>query len=175
MTKEKSSSAKKLKQTETTTLNKVTSWTKNELSELQANSKLPVCIALPNGDYTVGTFKIEKISSTCWKVDNIEFTDKRGAIFFCVLLCLRKFADANELRDADWLLGRLDSDKITFRARLDNAHLQDDQFKIDLYSSRFDDAKQKLAAAKIEFEKIINKVKYILRWFIKSAEVCRKV
>ena len=159
----KSSSAKKYKTNEADKLKHVVDWTKTELEGLRASSKLPVCIQLQNGDYLVGTFKVEKISKSCWSVDGIEFSDKRGAIFFCVLSHLKKFSDANELRDADWLVNKLDLDKALFRARLDKAHLEFDQFKIDLYSSRYEDAKRKLIRAKHEFEKVINKVKYMIR------------
>jgi len=159
----KSSSAKKSKTTEDAKLQHVTQWAKNELADLQLNSELPVCIHLQTGDYLVGTYKVEKISTVCWKVDDIEFNDKRGAIFFCVLNYLRRTKDAAELRDADWQVGKLDLDKSIFRVRLDNAHLDNDQFKIDLYSSKYEDAKRKLVRAKQEFEKIINKVRYIMR------------
>ena len=159
----KSSSAKKPKTNESAKLKHVVDWTKTELEGLQKNSKLPICIQLQTGDYLVGTFKVAKISAACWSVDGIEFNDKRGAIFFCVLMYLKKFPDANELRDADWQVNKLDLDKTLFRTRLDKAHLDGDQFKIDLYSSRYEDAKRKLIRAKHEFEKVINKVKYIIR------------
>jgi len=158
----KSSSAKKLKTNESARLKQVTDWTKNELAGLRQNSKIPICIQLQNGDYIVGTFKVEKVSSG-WNAGGFEFTDKRGAIFFCVLMHLNRFNDANEIHDADCQVSRLDLDKSAFRARLDNAHLENDQFKIDLYSSRYEDAKRKLVYAKQELEKVINKVKYILR------------
>ena len=159
----KSSTAKNVTATEAEGLRRVTDWTKHELDELQRSSKIPVCIQLQTGDYLVGTFKVEKVSTTLWKVGGVEFSDKRGAIFFCVATHLRRINDANELRDADALVGNLESEKLIFRTRLDTAHLALDQFKIDLYTSRFEDVKRKLARAKQEFEKVINKIRYIMR------------
>jgi len=141
-------------------LEKLSEWTRKELEELQRTSKSPICIQLANGDYIVGTYKVKKISTVCWNVEGIEFADKRSAIFYCALTHLGKYADANELRDVDWHVGKLDYDKALFRVRLDEAHLLGDQFKIDLYSSRFEDAKSRLAQAKRELEKIISRAKY---------------
>lgn len=159
----KSSIAKNVKTNEAAGLRRVTDWTKTELAEIQRSSKVPVCIQLQSGNYLVGTFKVEKASDTLWTVDGVEFSNKRGAIFFCVAMHLRRINDANELRDADALVGNLELDKLIFRTRLDKAHLEFDQFKIDLYTSRYEDVKRKLVRAKTEFEQAINKIRYIMR------------
>jgi len=161
MPKAKSPTVKRSEKIEAEKLQRVSQWTKNELTNLQKNSKLPICIELQNGDYLVGTQKVEKISPVCWKVGEVEFSEKRSAVFYCALTHLKQFKEARELRDMDWRVGKLDSDKAVFRIRLDNAHSANDQFKIDLYSSRFDDTKRRLAQAKQELEKIISQAKYL--------------
>lgn len=158
MTKAKSSSVRR---SETEALRKVTEWTKRQLDDLRKNSRIPICVELSNGDYTVGTRRVTKVSNVCWRVGTIEFGDKRSAIYYCVLMHQEKVLEAKELFEVDWAVSKLDSDKSLFRVRLDNAHLADDQFKIDLYSSRYEDAKRRLAVAKRDLEKIISKAKYI--------------
>lgn len=141
-------------------LERVADWTKKELEELQRNTKLPICVPLQSGDYLVATYKVEKISSVCWRVEELEFVDKRSAIFYCALMHLARVNDANELYEIDYKVGKLDLDKSAFRVRLDKAHESGDSFKIDLYSSRFDETKQKLVQAKQELEKSISRAKY---------------
>jgi hypothetical protein len=142
-------------------LQRVTDWTRHELAELQKTSKLPICVELTSGDYLVATYLVEKLADGGWKVDNIEFNDKRCAIFYCALTHLSKFKDADDMMRIDKRIGDLESDKQLFRDKLDKAHLAKDQFRIDLFSSRFDQSKGKLALAKLDLEKTILRAKYI--------------
>ena len=140
---------------------RVAEWTQNELDQLRASSKMPVCIPMQNGDYLVGTRRVIKVTLTCWQVENIEFSDKRAAIFYCAMIHLGKYADAEEIRKLDYQTSKLDSDKTLFRTKLDNAHISNDQFRIDLFSSRYEDAKSKLHLAKQELSKSLVRYKYI--------------
>lgn len=155
-----SNRSKKLDVIEEYGLKKVTGWTQQQLANFQKNSRYPLCMALQNGDFLVATYRVEKISDICWKVENFEFTDKRSAIFYCSLLHISNIADANELRKIDEQVGKLDLDKSLFRVRLDAAHIANDQFKIDFYSSRYEEVKGRLRLAKQELEKIISCAKY---------------
>jgi hypothetical protein len=116
---------------------RVKSWTRQEISDLQKNSQYPICIALSNGNFLVATYLIEKISDHCWYVNNNDFTEKRSAIFYCALLHLNKIIEAETLLKLDRIVSKLDLDKLLYRARLDNAHINNDEFKISLYSSRY--------------------------------------
>jgi hypothetical protein len=142
-------------------LQRVTEWTKKELEELQRTSETPIIVPLQNGNYIVATNIVEKINNTCWKVNDLEFLDKRSAIFYCALNYLRKFQSAAELFATDQKASRYEMDKIVFRKRLDKAHIDGDEFKIGLYSSRYEEAKCNLVNAKQDLEKIITKTKYI--------------
>jgi hypothetical protein len=141
-------------------LQRVKDWTKKELEDLQRTSKTPICIALENGGYLVATKRVEKVSNTCWKVELLEFIDKRSAIFYCALNYLQMFRDAAELFAVDQKVGRYEMDKNLFRVKLDKAHVDQDQFKIDLYGSRYEEAKRQLVGARQDLEKIIAKAKY---------------
>jgi hypothetical protein len=73
---------------------------------------------------------------------------------------LSKFNDADEMIEIDRKLYTLTFDKNLFRSRLDNAHLNRDQFRIDLFSSRFDESKAKLTQVKQDLEKTLLRAKY---------------
>ena len=156
-------SDKKLDVIEAYGLHRVTEWTRNELLELQKKSKLPICMLLQNGDYLVATYKVEKVSDICWRVEELEFTDKRSAIFYCSLMHLGRVDAAKELYRIDLYVGKLDLDKSIFRVRLDAAHAAKDQFKIDLYSSRYEETKGKLRLIKQELENNVAAVKRLIR------------
>jgi len=117
-------------------------------------------MALKNGDYLVSSYLVEKVSEICWKVEHLEFIDKRSAIFYCSLMHLGKITEAKELYKIDKHVGQLDLDKSLFRIRLDNAHTAKDQFKIGLYSSRYEESKGKLRLLKQELEILIAQAKY---------------
>ena len=141
-------------------ISRITSWTKKELADLQKTSKLPICVALQNGDYLVATYKIVKQSDARWFVNELEFIDKRSAIFYCALMHVGKKPEARKLYELDQKVNRLDVDKTMFRTKLDDAHKTPNQFKIDLYSSRYTEIKQHLIHARRELEKRINSAKY---------------
>lgn len=141
---------------------RVASWTAKALTELQQTSKTPIVVELANGDYTVGTSKVTKVSQVSWKVGDLEFVDKRSAIVYCALVHVLRLSEARELCALDAIVGKLDLDKATFRVKLDKAHADNDSFKIDLFSSRYADAKDRLTKAKQELEKILTKAKYII-------------
>ena len=142
-------------------LQRVKEWAHKELTELQKTSKTPIVIELSNGDYSVATFKVEKVSTVCWRVGTLEFIDKRSAIFYCALSHLSQFSEARELCAIAAIVGKLDLDKAMFRIKLDRAHEAKDQFKIDLFSSRYEETKARLTHAKQDLEKLFTKYKYI--------------
>jgi hypothetical protein len=137
-------------------LGRITSWTQQELARLQKDSKLPICIKLKNDNYIVATYLVEKITPICWKVNNLEFSDKKSAIYYCAMMHLNKYEAATAIYEADVLVGNLEAEKARFRLRLDTAHKDNDQFKIDVYGSRFDVTRSKLYHAKKELEQILS-------------------
>lgn len=143
-------------------VDRVSEWTKKELAELQALSKEPICLELTNGDYIVATYKVVKLGAGLgWKVDDIMFTDKASAIFYATFLHLNKLEEARELKNADTRVAVLEDERSFFRTRLDQAHLQNDEFKIGLYTSRYTETKNNLVQAKKELNKLLSNAKYM--------------
>ena len=140
---------------------RVSEWTKKELAELQSLSKTPICLELSNGDYIVATYKVIKIVGIGWGIDDLLFTNKASAIFYAALTHLNKLEEARELLAADARVALLDEQKNFFRIRVDQAHEQQDEFKIGLYSSRYTEVKNNLVQAKKELNKLVEHAKYI--------------
>jgi hypothetical protein len=138
---------------------RVSEWAKKELKELQTKSKEPICLELFNGDYIVATYKVTKIE-VGWQVEEHTFNDKRSAIFYASLLHLNKTEIARELQFVDAKVSVYETEKAFFRTKLDQAHLQNDEFRVGLFSSRFAETKNRLVQAKNELEKTLARAKY---------------
>ena len=138
----------------------ISDWATRQLAEIQ-KGPVPICLHLSNGDFLVGTRKVHKISDTCWSVNTLEFRDKRSAIFYCAFTHQSQYRDASNILKLDQQVSNLEADKTFFRYKLDKAHLAKDVFKIDLFGSRYDDFKKKLARSKEELEKLLSRAKYL--------------
>lgn len=135
-------------------LKKISDWTSRELNTLRKESRIPVITKLPNGNYKVASYLVEKQGAE-WTADGKLFFDKKSAIFYCALLHVNNFVTANELQKLDSDVGRLEFDKIMYRVRLDKAHEENDQFKIDLYTSRYLESKMLYKTAKSQLDMAI--------------------
>lgn len=135
---------------------RIAEWTKKELDELQSLSKEPICLALANGDYIVATHKVVKLApGEGWRVEGLHFTSKSSAIFYVSLTHIGKLKEAKDILTADNRVATLESERAFFRNRLDQAHVQLDEFKIGLFSSRYAETKNNLVQARAELAKTI--------------------
>lgn len=141
-------------------LRRVSEWAKKELHDLRKNSPEAICVALKGGNYTVGTYLVER-QDKYWLAAGHVFGSKKNAIFYCAFLHTKKYADADNLLQLDQRISALEADKELFRFRLDKAHVKQDEWEIGLYSSRYEVTKDRLKAVKHELEKILNCNKYL--------------
>lgn len=145
-----------LKKFDNNHLKKIYDWTSKELNTLRKESRIPVISKLPNGDYRVASYLVE-CKDGHWAADGQIFFDRRSAIFYCALLHSNNFKSADDLQKMDAEVGRLEFDKSMYRLRLDKAHEDNDQFKIDLYASRYLESKMQYKSAKIELDMAITR------------------
>lgn len=122
-------------------IEKIKSFAETELNKL-ADSALPFCYQIGTDTVIVGRSKVVKIANTCWRVFNqnqniFDFFNRKDAIFYCIASHKRNFQLADEIRDNDSLLGKLEFDAQICRYRYKQAHDSNDQWKIDLYSNKY--------------------------------------
>lgn len=122
-------------------IEKIKRFAETELNKL-ADSELPFCYQIGTDTVIVGHKKVVRISNECWRVYDhsyqvFDFFTRKDAIFYCIAAHKRNFRLADEIKDNDALLGKLEFDARICRHRYKEAHENNDQWKIDLYSNKY--------------------------------------
>jgi hypothetical protein len=147
-------------------LEKIRRFTEQELERISGGSReLPFCYQI-GSDVLVGHYKVVKIDARCWRVvdkgcDIFDFFSRKDAIFYCIALHQKETTLADNIKDADTLLGRLEMDALQYRAGYKKAIEKGDEFKEDYYSSRYTNTMDRLEIVKKELQKTLNLAKYI--------------
>lgn len=145
---------------------KIKRFTQSELSKLgNTSNELPLCYQIGT-DVLVGNYKILKINETCWRVMEQEqqvfdFFNRKDAIFYCIALHKKQLQLANDIRDSDSLLNRLEFDAALYRLRYKKAIEKSDEWGEEYYSNRYTETIIRIEQAKKEIKKNLNLAKYI--------------
>lgn len=145
---------------------KIRRFTQKELENLNsASSELPVCYQIGT-DVLVGKYRVSKIDEMLWRVFEREqqlfdFFNRKDAIFYCIALHKQKYQLANNIKECDSLLSRLEFDAALYRIRYKKAQQKGDVWGEEFYSMRYEDTMAKIARAKQEIKKNLNLAKYI--------------
>jgi len=147
-------------------IEKIKRFTAQELDKLAANSgDLPLCYQLGT-DVLVGRYRVIKINEQSWRVveDGLQlfdFFNRKDAIFYCIALHKQQYRLAQDIRECDSLLSRLEFDAALYRIRYKKAIKNADLWGEEFYSTRYEETMAKIARAKQELTKSLNLAKYI--------------
>lgn len=149
-------------------IEKIRRFTQTELTRLaQADTDLPFCYQL-GVDVLVGNYKIEKIDDKCWRVLDhtqqiFDFFSRKDAIFYCIALHKKQLHLANDIKDADALLNKLNFEASLYRIRYKKAIEVRDSWGEDFYSIRYQDTMHRIEQVKkeIKISTLLIKHKYI--------------
>jgi len=144
-------------------------WTTEQANELiKQNPSL--CIPYgPNG-YIIGTYKITGTPNRVWEVctaygDRMhDFHDKAAAVFYCYYLSRNVFTRAQELLTIDSEIFKLSNDIGYYQHGYKQALKRQDWFKVDLFTTRTEQAKVQLAQAQERLQKTLWAAKYNKVW-----------
>jgi hypothetical protein len=114
----------------------------------------------------VGRYRVHKINVECWRVleqdqQMFDFFNRKDAIYYCIALHKEKIQLANEIRDCDSLLNRLEFDASLYRLRYKKAQDKGDTWGEEYYSVRYTETQHKIEQVKKEIKKSLNLAKYI--------------
>jgi len=147
-------------------LEKIKRFTEQELSRLsQQNTDLPFCYQI-GSDVLVGECRVKKQSDSEWTVyhrnyEEFTFFTRKDAIFYCIAIFKNQIDLANTIKTQDQLLSRLEFDAIIYRKRYKTATDKGDEFKAELYSTRYLDTMDRISGVKKELQNCVNLAKYI--------------
>lgn len=143
------------------------SWTNKEIKRLALQENVPVCLPVGDHGFLVGTHKIEKLGTSCWRVldhNDIlihDFSRKLSAVFYCFTTQSKKINLADRILNADIKVGKLESDQRFYQNTRLQSTKKKDYFRLDLSTSRSLDTEIRLKYAIEELEKTINIAKYL--------------
>ena len=145
---------------------KIRRFTQDELARIaDAPSELPFCYQIGT-DVLVGRYRVVKINDRCWQVQEhaqilFDFFNRKDAIFYCIALHKEKLQLAQDIRDCDSLLNRLEFDASLYRLRYKKAQSIGDGWGEDFYSTRYTETMSRIEQVKKEIKKNLNLAKYI--------------
>ena len=145
---------------------KIKRFTEQELDRLaSASGDLPLCYQLGT-DVLVGKYRVEKIDDKTWRVleQNVQlfdFFNRKDAIFYCIALHKQQYKLAQDIRECDSLLSRLEFDAALYRIRYKKAQQKSDSWGSDFYSTRYLETMDRIAKVKKEIKKNLDLAKYI--------------
>jgi len=90
-----------------------------------------------------------------------DFFNRKDAIFYCIALHKEKLQLAQDIRDCDSLLNRLEFDASLYRLRYKKAQETGDSWGEEFYSTRYQETQHRIETAKKEIRKNLDLAKYI--------------
>ena len=145
---------------------KIRRFTQDELARIaDAPSELPFCYQIGT-DVLVGRYRVVKVNDRCWQVQEhdqilFDFFNRKDAIFYCIALHKEKRQLAQDIRDCDSLLNRLEFDASLYRLRYKKAQETGDSWGEEFYSTRYQETQHRIETAKKEIKKNLDLAKYI--------------
>jgi hypothetical protein len=145
---------------------KIRRFTQTELAKLaQTNTDLPFCYQMGT-DVLVGNNKVVKIHDRCWQVQQdgkqlFDFFTRKDAIFYCIALHKQQTKLAEDIREQDSLLNKLEFEASLYRLRYKKAQEKGDTWGEEFYSNRYLETQHKIEQVKKELTKSLNLAKYI--------------
>ena len=117
-------------------------------------------------DILVGRSKVVKIDDHCWRVFEgeqqiFDFFSRKDAIFYCIAVHQKQDKLANDIKNSDSLLNRLEFEAILYRHRYKKANEKGDDWGAEYYSNRYMETQHRLDQVKKELQKTLNLAKYI--------------
>jgi hypothetical protein len=147
-------------------IEKIRRFTQTELTNLaQTETDLPFCYQIGT-DILVGASKVLKINDNCWRVVEegqqiFDFFSRKDAIFYCIAVHKKQTQLANEIRDNDSLLNKLEFEASLYRIRYKQAQAKADSWGEEYYSVRYTETMNRIDLIKKELKKNLNLAKYI--------------
>lgn len=145
-------------------LEKIRRFTEIELAKL-AEGELPFCYQI-GSDVLVGARRVTKIDDYCWRVFEqgqqvFDFFNRKDAIFYCIAIHRKQYKLANDIKEQDFALNKLEFEASLYRHRYKKANERQDDWAIEYYSNRYTETMHKLTQTKEDLKKSLNLAKYI--------------
>lgn len=151
------------------TIEKIDRWALRELSVMSKNSAYPIIFQTGKRHYIIGAHNLEQISDTCYRVmyDGRlihDFYNQKAATLYCVCFKLGLSPLATELLRLDQTLSKAEADYVVYTTRLKSINKDTDDFKRQLWITRYSEAKDAVKIARGDLKKTLESAKYNKVW-----------
>jgi hypothetical protein len=147
----------------------VKDWAKNEVNRLMFEKSLPVIVPIKNG-LQINLYRAIRHNDQCWIIFNrfneniAEFTNKKSAVLYSILVQQQKYSAADSVLQADRVLSKLESDFLHYSHSMHQASQRKNYEAMDILAARYYDTKLRLEEARVESEKTLRMNKYLKVW-----------
>jgi hypothetical protein len=145
---------------------KIQRFTDEQIENLKSfDGELPWCYQLGT-DILVGRYKVLKIDEQIWRVVEgntqlFDFFNRKDAIFYCIALHKQQYRLAQDIKECDSLLNRLEFDAALYRIRYKKSTKNGDTWGEEFYSTRYQETMDRITNVKKEIRKNLDLAKYI--------------
>lgn len=149
-------------------IDKINHWAKSEINYIRHALEKPVLIPISDNLWVIGNYAIHTIDNHRFKVTKDKITihtfySKKAAVFYAALDKAKQYKIADKLLEADTRVSRL-YDECEFYSKKIAANRKKDNFKLELWSNRYQNFKMQLHPAKNDLEKTLRSAKYMKIW-----------
>lgn len=150
-------------------INKINTWAISEFNSLRHNDEFPVCLQITNKSWIVGNFIIKNQGPHCWPLycDNKlihTFYSKQAAMYYAVFERMKLFKSSGTLLKADTAAMLASTNYEFYSSKITSINKKTDNFKAQLWRSRYLESKYKFRNAHQELEKRLQSAKYNKIW-----------
>lgn len=150
-------------------IEKIDRWALRELSVMSKNSAYPIIFQTGKRHYIIGAHDLEHVSEDCYRVRYDgrlvhDFYDQKAATLYCVCHKLGLSPLSLELLRLDQTLSKAEADFHNYSTRIKTINKGTDDFKRQLWFTRFSEAKDAVRIARADLKKTLQSTKYIKVW-----------
>lgn len=146
----------------------IRNWAKKEVNYLRYALNVPVMLPVSNQLYVINEYTINITNDTNHVVKREgklihNFLNKKAAILYVALEKTRNYTLSQELLNKDKIAGKMHNELYFYGNKITNFK-QIDNFKKELWISRYAESRAQYQRAKRDLEKTIANAKYIKIW-----------
>lgn len=150
-------------------IDRVDKWAQKEFAVIRHNQDIPLCIPITPTSWIVGSYEINQQGPAAYSVKQDDklihvFYSKQSAIFYTVFSKLHYYKMSDKLLTKDQKVSKYYNDLEFYAKKLRSAKIAKNDFKHQLYYSRYLEAKSLFNLSQEDLEKTLSLAKYYKIW-----------
>lgn len=136
-------------------IDKFHNWADSEFNNLRHTSNFPVCVPLSSKSWIIANFQLDQLGQHNWRISRDEetihvFYSKQAAVFYALYTRYKWYKTADRILANDQAVAKLNDEMHFYSTRLTSKTA--DGFKLQLWHTKYLEAKSKYQVAKQELE-----------------------